>query len=254
MKIRTVLIEKDANQLLQIENLLGFYHKFEIIQTFDDIDAASQYLLVEEVDAVFIRSDVGDPERTPDGSFLLSYVTQKKPDLLAVLYGASRDVAYWGLTLGATAAFTTPIDPLVFQRAVERLLYVFDLLQYKRDARTRSILVKTKDGYRMLRLADILFIERRERKKYIVCADGCEVTVSNYSMDDLDAMLSTSHFYRCYSSFIINLERVERININNDKKLYSITLDGFDGEIILSREKYKELMAVLKKKYSDLTL
>lgn len=254
MLIRTVLIEKDPDQQQEIENLLGFYHKFEILRTFDDIDEASRFLLAEEVDAVFIRSDVGDPRRTPDGSFLLSYVTQKKPDLLAVLYSPSRDTAYWGLSLGATSAFTTPIDPLVFQRAVERVLYVFDLLQYKRDARARSIMVKTRDGYRMLRLSDILFIERRERKKYIVCADGCEVTVSNYSMDDLEAMLSTSHFYRCYSSFIINLERVERININSDKKLYSITLDGFDGEIILSREKYKELMAVLKKKYSDLTL
>lgn len=254
MQIRTVLIEKDPAQLAEIETLLAFYHKFEIVKTFDDIDEASRYLLAEDVDAVFIRSDVGDPARTPDGSFLLSYVAQRKPDLLAVLYCASQDTAFWGLTVGATAAFTLPLDPLQFQRAVDRVLYVFDLLQYKRDARARSIMVKTKDGYRMLRLANILFIERRERKKYIVCADGCEVTVSNYSMDDLEAMLSTSHFYRCYSSFIINLERVERININNDKKLYSITLDGFDGEIILSREKYKELMAVLKKKYSDLSL
>lgn len=254
MLIRTVLIEKDPQQLQEIENLLAFYRKFDVVKTFDNIDAASQYLLTEEVDAALIRSDVGDPQHTPNGSFLLSYLTQKKPDLLAVLYSRSQDTAYWGLTVGATAAFTTPIDPLLFQRAMDRVLYVFDLLQYKRDARSRSLLVKTKDGYRMLRLADILFIERRERKKYIVCADGCEVTVSNYSMDDLDAMLSTSHFYRCYSSFIINLERVERININNDKKLYSITLDGFDGEIILSREKYKELMTVLKKNYSDLTL
>lgn len=254
MRIRTVLIEKDPTLLAQIENLLGFYHKFEIVRTFDDIDEASRYLLTENADAAFIRSDVGDPARTPDGSFLLSYVTQRKPDLLAVLYSPSQDTAFWSLTVGATAAFTLPLDPLMFQRAVDRVLYLYDLLQYKRDAKARSLLVKTKDGYRMLRLSDILFIERRERKKYIVCADGCEVTVSNYSMDDLDAMLSASHFYRCYSSFIINLERVERININNDKKLYSITLDGFDGEIILSREKYKELMAVLKQKYSDLTL
>lgn len=254
MAIRTVLVEKDPDQLQEIENLLGFYHKFEILKTFDNIDEASRFLLEEEVDAVFIRSDVGDPAHTPDGSFLLSYVTQKKPDLLAVLYCASQEIAFWALTVGATAAFTLPLDPLMFQRAVERVLYVYDLLQYKRDAKTRSILVKTREGYRMLQLSDILFIERRERKKYIVCADGCEVTVSNYSMDDLDALLRNSHFYRCYSSFIINLERVERININNDKKLYSITLDGFDGEIILSREKYKELMAVLKKKYSDLTL
>lgn len=254
MQIRTVLIEKDPGQLTEIENLLAFYRAFDIVGTFDDIDAAGRFLMEEDVDAVFIRSDVGDPRRTPDGSFLLSYVTRKKPDLLAVLYCDSQDIAFWAMTAGATAAFTTPIDPQMFQRAVERVLYVYDLLQYKRDAKARSIMVKTKDGYRMLRLSEILFIERRERKKYIVCADGCEVTVSNYSMDDLDAMLSTSHFYRCYSSFIINLERVERININNDKKLYSITLDGFDGEIILSREKYKELMAVLKKKYSDLTL
>lgn len=254
MQIRTVIVEKNPEQLIEIENLLAFYRKFEIVRTFDDIDSASQYLQEEEVDAVFIRSDVGDPRRSPDGSFLLGYITQKKPDLLAVLYCDSMDTAFWGLTAGAVAAFTTPIDPLLFQRAIDRVLYVFDLLQYKRDAQARSIMVKTKDGYRMLRLTDILFIERRERKKYIVCADGCEVTVSNYSMDDLETMLSTSHFYRCYSSFIINLERVVRININTDKKLYSITLDGFDGEIILSREKYKELMAVLKKKYSDLTL
>ncbi len=185
MRIRTVLIEKDPVLLAQIENLLGFYHKFEIVRTFDDIDEASRYLLEEDADSAFIRSDVGDPARTPDGSFLLSYVTQRKPDLLAVLYSPSQDTAFWSLTVGATAAFTLPLDPLMFQRAVDRVLYLYDLLQYKRDAKTRSLLVKTKDGYRMLRLSDILFIERRERKKYIVCADGCEVTVSNYSMDDL---------------------------------------------------------------------
>lgn len=106
----------------------------------------------------------------------------------------------------------------------------------------------------MLRLADILFIERRDRKNYIVCSDGNEIVVANYSMDDIENMLSSSHFYRCYSSFIINLERVTKLNINTDQKLYSITLEGFNGGIILSREKYKELMAVLRKKYSDLSL
>ena len=117
MLIRTVLIEKDPAQLAEIENLLAFYHKFEIVKTFDDIDEASRYLLAQDVDAVFIRSDVGDPARTPDGGFLLSYVTRKKPDLLAVLYSPSRDTAFWGLTVGAAAAFTLPLDPLLFQRA-----------------------------------------------------------------------------------------------------------------------------------------
>lgn len=254
MKIKTVIVESDPETLSTVENLLAFYHEFEIIRTFDDIDAASRYLLEEPVDAVFIQSNVGDYRRSPDGSFLLGYITQKKPDLLAVLYCASKDTAFWALTAGATAAFTTPVDPLLFQRVIDRLLYVFDLLQFKRDAQARSIMLKTKEGYRMLRLADILFIERRERKNYIVCADGDEIAVANYSMDDIETMLSSSHFYRCYSSFIINLERVVKLNINTDQKLYSVILDGFQGEIILSREKYKELMAVLKKKYSDLSL
>lgn len=254
MKIKTVIVESDPETLSTVENLLAFYHEFEIVRTFDDIDTASRYLLEESVDAVFIQSAVGDYRRSPDGSFLLGYITQKKPDLLAVLYCASKDTAFWALTAGATAAFTTPVDPLLFQRVIDRLLYVFDLLQFKRDAQARSIMLKTKEGYRMLRLADILFIERRERKNYIVCADGDEIAVANYSMDDIETMLSSSHFYRCYSSFIINLERVVKLNINTDQKLYSVILDGFQGEIILSREKYKELMAVLKKKYSDLSL
>ncbi|EFB75377.1 hypothetical protein SUBVAR_06350 [Subdoligranulum variabile DSM 15176] len=150
--------------MLEIENLLGFYHKFDILKTFDNIDEASRFLLEEEVDAVFIRSDVGDPAHTPDGSFLLSYVTQRKPDLLAVLYSPSQNTAFWSLTVGAVAAFTLPLDPLLFQRSVDRVLYIYDLLQYKRDARARSILVKTRDGYRMLQLSDILFIERRNAR------------------------------------------------------------------------------------------
>lgn len=254
MRIKTVIVENNPQTLSKIENLLGFYREFDVVNTFDDIESASRYLMEEDVDAVFIQSSVGDPKCSPDGSFLLSYITRKKPDLLAVLYCASQSIAFWALSAGAVAAFTTPVDPLMFQSVIDRVLYVYDLLQYKRDAQARSIMIKTKEGYRMLRLADILFIERRERKKYIICADGSEITVANYSMDDIEKMLSSSHFYRCYSSFIINLERVLHLNINTDKKLYSVTLDGFNGEIILSREKYKELMAVLKKKYSDLTL
>lgn len=252
--IRTVIVEPDPEFAWEIHNLLEFYRSFEVAETFDDVNSACDYIMAGEVDVAFISMEIGDPSCSGDGSFLASHLSMNRPDTQTVLYDKDEASAFLAMRLGAAAFFKTPIDPMDFQKVIQRLTYIWGLQQYKRDAKARSLMVKTKDGYRIIPFSDILFIERSARKTNMVCTNGQSVQISNYTMDELGRILGGSHFYRCYQSFIVNLEKVTGLHIDSGKKSYTLALSGFDGEIILSREKHREVVELLQKYYSDVRI
>lgn len=252
--IKTVLVEADPEFRGEIYSLLDFYRSFEVVGEFDDVNLACDYIMSHEVDAAFIRADIGDPRNSGDGSFLTSYISANRPDTQAVLYDKDESLAFLAFRLGASGFFKTPVDPMDFQSLIRRVTYIYGLQQYKKDARARSLMVKTKAGYHIVRFSDILFIERSARKTNMVCVNGQSIQISNYTMDELDKLLCGSHFYRCYQSFIVNLEKVTGLHIDSGKKSYTLALSGFDGEIILSREKHREVVELLQKYYSDVRI
>ncbi|MDD6441878.1 MAG: LytTR family transcriptional regulator DNA-binding domain-containing protein, partial [bacterium] len=60
--------------------------------------------------------------------------------------------------------------------------------------------------------------------------------------------------YRCYQSFIVNLSKVSYVKANNETKSFSLVFDGYAGEVMLSRDKYTEVVQLLKNKYAGITL
>lgn len=147
---------------------------------------------------------------------LVSFTTihMNWPDTQAVLYDERESCAFLAFRLGAAAFFKITADPMDFQQVVGRLTYTYGLQQYKKDAKGRSLMVKTKEGYHIIRFSDILFIERSARKTNMVCVKGQSIQISNYIL----------------------------------------ALSGFEGEIILSREKHREVVELLQKYYSDVRL
>lgn len=138
------------------------------------------------------------------------------------------------------------------QALVNRLRYVFDLQQTKREAANRSLLIKTRSGYQLTPVSDILFVERSNRKNRIVTQSGAEIHPMGYTMNQLEQMLEGCGFYRCYQSFIVNLSKVSFIRADGSSKTYAIQFDGYDGEVLLSRDKYPELLTLLKEKYANI--
>ena len=68
----------------------------------------------------------------------------------------------------------------------------------------------------------------------------------------VEQMLEGCGFYRCYQSFIVNLSKVSFIRADGSSKTYAIQFDGYDGEVLLSRDKYPELLTLLKEKYANI--
>ena len=115
-------------------------------------------------------------------------------------------------------------------------------------------MIRTRSGYQLTRLSDILFVERRNRANVIVTEGGAEVVLQGYTMNEIEHLLEGSGFYRCYQSFIVNLSKVAFVRADSASKNYAIQFNGYDGEILLSRNKYGELIGLLKERYARINL
>lgn len=255
MKMKLVLLDTNEERRHDLWNMLMLHNAFEEPVHFSSVDETYDYISTHDVDVLFAYDAVGDARFSGDGSFIVAYLQQQKPDLLTVLYSASdyfsADTAF---EVGCTQFFSLPLDAGTLLRVVNRLRYLYDLLQYKQQACRRSMMIKTKLGYQLVQLDEILFIERISRRIKMVTADGGEIALTGYTMDELEYLLERNGFYRCYQSFIVNLSKVSGIRANNETKRYTILLIGYVGEIILSRDKYNQVLALLKDRYARLSL
>ncbi len=255
MKIKTILVESDAKIQDTLHNILKFYNMFDFVGFFDNPDHAYEYILSHPVDTVFINLDVGDCRYSSDGSYLAHSLSSVAPDVITITYSAKERTGTAISGLNCADFFIYPIqDSAVTQRVINRIKYRFDLLQYKRSSQNRSVMVKTNQGYQLINLDDVLFIERFDRKNRMLTTDGKQIMLNGYTLDELSQMLSNAGFYRCYQSFIVNLSKVSSIRVDSISKNYALQFEGFVGEILLSRDKYGEIVKLLKDRYANISL
>ena len=254
MKMKIVLVENDETVCTELKELLAFYHVFDIVKTFEEINEANKYICLNEVDAVFINLRTGNPRCSGDGAFLAYNLSQIKPDVLVALYSEEKLEASQVFSCCCDEYFLLPFETHVLQRVVRRLQYLFELLQYKRLSVNRSIMIKTRNGYQLVDIDKIFFIERVDRKNKMVMVDGKEMILSGYSMNELEQILEGYNFYRCYQSFIVNLSKVSYVRADNEAKNFALIFVGYVGEVMVSRDKYTEVLQLLKNKYAKLTL
>ena len=254
MEMKVMLV--DSNQKLREELLvlLRAFQCFRVVKMARDSEEAIAYAQTGDVDVIFANHQPADPRITSVGEHLAAVLGQTHPHIQVAVYSSSEEWAFNAFRCQCAGYLLTPFDPLALQSLINRLRYVFDLQQAKREISNRSIMIKTRSGYQLTRLSDILFIERSNRKNRIVTTDGQEIALLGYTMNQLEEMLEGCGFYRCYQSFIVNLSQVAAVRADNEAKNYAIRFKGYEGEILLSREKYAELVELLKGRYAGINI
>ena len=254
MEITVLLVDSDSSLRGALKNLLAMYRIFRVAAEVETTEEAIDYIQSNPVDVVFVNTLPADARRTSDGNHLSIVLSQSYPHIQTVIYSDSRDKAYYACKSQCAGFLLTPFAPLDFQTLINRLTYIYDLQQAKRESVNRSIMIKTRNGYQMLRLSDVLFVERSGRKNRLVTEDGRETVLLGYTINEIEQMLDGCGFYRCYQSFIVNLSKVAFIRADNGAKNYSIQFKGYDGEILLSRNRYAELVGLLKARYAGVNM
>lgn len=254
MEMKLLLVDSDASLRSELWSLLNLYRVFRLEAELETTEEAAEYILAHEVDVVFINYQPADARKTSTGDYLSIILSQSRPHVQVVIYSDSREWAYTAYRGQCAGYLLTPFDPPALQMLINRLAYIFDLQLTKREASNRSLMVKTRSGYQFTPLADILFIERSGRRNRMVTADGQELALLGYTMGQLEDILGRSGFYRCYQSFIVNLSRVSAVHVDSGTKNYALRFRDYEGEIPLSREKYTEIMTLLKERYAGIPI
>lgn len=254
MMMKTLLVESDPQIRRELRDVMSFYPMVEIVGEVDTTEQAFQFFRTNPVNLVLCNIQPAPAERTGDGCHLISSLSEFYPDIQAVLYLRNREDMQ-RLTLVSGAGFLLyPFDRYAVQRIMRRVNYIFELQQYKLQATNRNIMVKTKEGYQRVALEDILFIERINRRNVIITRDGRTINLYRYTMEELEAMFSPNGFYRCYQSFIVNTAKVAGVYADSEKKTYTIRFKDYDGDILLSRDKYSEFVTLLQQRFSNINL
>ena len=254
MEMKVLLVDSDQQLREELVVMLHAFQCFRVVGTAQTSTEAIEYVQSNEVDIIFANHQPADPRITGVGEYLSAVLGQSHPHIQVVVYSDSEEWAFNAFRCQCAGYLLTPFDPLALQSLVNRLRYIFDLQQAKREISNRSIMIKTRSGYQLTRISDILFIERSNRKNRIVTIDGQEIALLGYTMNQLEEMLEGCGFYRCYQSFIVNLSQVAAVRADNDAKIYTIRFKDYEGEILLSREKYAELVALLKGRYARINI
>ena len=252
-EMKLLIVESDELTRNELWNLLALYRTFKLVGNVDTAEQAIDYVDTHEVDVVFTNRQPADPRITGDGSHLATALFQAHPDVQVVIYSTDKDYALNAWHAGCTGFLTYPIDALRLQMVVNRLTYVHELQQIRDESSERSIMVKTRTGYHLTPLQDILFVEHIGRSNKIVVEDGREIELMGYTMSALEAMLEPRGFYRCHQSFIVNLSKVSAVHADNESKRYGVSFRDYEGEILVSREKYADMVSRLREKIARIS-
>lgn len=103
----------------------------------------------------------------------------------------------------------------------------------------RKIKARSEDKAIFIDIPDIEYIESNDGKVYVNVAR--EKFVIDYTLNRVEELLKSQHFYRCHRSYIVNLEKVSEIIIWS-KNSYSVVLNNLEEtKVPLSRNKYNEI-------------
>lgn len=251
-KLRLLMVDSDPIIRFNLLELLNMHNCFRLEAELETTEEALDHILTHEVDVVFINCQPADPSRTSQGTCLPLMLESKYPDIQVIAYSDSPEDAYSAVRNGCSGFFTLPAEPVDLHRIVNRLCYIYQLQRLRDETAYSSLMIKTRSGYDMLQVRQILFLERIGRSCRIHMEDGRQVELVGYSMAELERMLKKRGFFRCHQSFLVNLAKVAMIQSDNDSKHYAVRFVGLDGEIAVSREKYMEMLTLLREKYGRL--
>ena len=205
MKLRSLIVEDEP----LARNLLVEYVKkvssLELIQACSNPLQAIEVLRTQPIDLMFL--DIQMPEIT--GISLLKTL-QKKP--LVILTTAYSEYALESYELDVVDYLLKPVTFDRFLRAVDKATHRFSAPPSTENAATapRQSFVFVKDGTRLIKFDDILYVEGL--KDYVTIVTRTGKIVSLQRLKTLETQLPAETFIRVHHSYIISMKAIDSIH------------------------------------------
>lgn len=239
MTIRTLLLDDDENSRLAACTALSACSDIEIVGQFSKREELFDFLEKQSAHLLFL-----DIELDQDSGFAVAKrLRQSFPELMIVFLTGHSSYAIDGYDFQPVNFLTKPINAIKLEQT---LAEVRRLLGKSHEQRSTKLMFHLQQGgYRILDVRDICYIERLHRKNYMHTVDEV-LCIANYTMHELEEMLSEHGFFLGHQSYLISLYRVEAVR-DIGRQLYEVQLKDCGAAVPISRNRYEKLLALLKR-------
>lgn len=237
--IRTLLVDDEPVIHQSIREMLSAYSDFSVIGEADSKFTALEFLAKQDTDLVLM--DIQMPGG--NGFELAEQVHKLYPNIIFVFLTGHADFALDGYDYGPVDFLVKPVDPKRFAKAVERIR---ERMEQRLDQQPKNHLSLRdgRGGCKILAVEDVAYVERADRKVWVVCRDGDRVAVGQ-SIQELEDIFAPFGFFRCHQSYLVPQKDICAIRRTPFGQNYCLELIG-GSELAISRKKYYELRDILK--------
>ncbi len=234
MALRILLVDDEPHARSHLAALLEDFPHVTVAGSVSGGAEAVSFLRRTAVDLIFLDIEMGDVS----GFDLARHIQAAYPKVMLVFLTGHVDFALNGYEFQPLDFLIKPVNPLRLERVI---LQAEEQLR-KRTPKTPAVRVglQVNGGLEIIQVDSILYIEKQGRKVYLVPAKGSRYQ-SYDSMQKLQGIFELYGFFRCHQSFLVRLDAIQGVYLDETRNCHKILLLGTEEQIPLSRGKYPEL-------------
>lgn len=187
--------EELKNNLSKVLDEIGVEYKILTFETGEDL--LKEY--PEKLDMLFLDIQMGELTGMETARKVREYDDKVEIIFITALW----DYVQKGYEV---RAFRYLIKPVKFKELQEQVTACVGNILHKRDT---YITIKDKNNVLKIRTEDILFLETFERK--VIIHTNSQDYIVKMSMNKLEKELTNKGFFRCHTSYIVNLIKIEEL-------------------------------------------
>ena len=200
--IDCIIIEDEPLAIEKLVNYISKLPSLRILNTFYSPIPALAYLNNTHVDLIFL--DIEMKELT--GIQLLESIHVKPKVIITTAY---EQFAIKGFDLQVCDYL---LKPVTFERFVQAVNKASEEINQTKKRHTNKIFVKTEYRLESIDVSDILYVEGMGDYRRIVSEEKKIMTLQSFS--ELTALLPQETFCRVHHSYIVSLDKIEKIERN----------------------------------------
>lgn len=242
--MRIMVIDDDAASLAATKNILSQFPQIEKVDTVSTMDAFCAVLQQNPPDAVLVDVEMEEVS----GFEVAQYLQRQYPTVPYVFLTGHAQWALKGYDYSPLDFLTKPLSLYRLEKTLQKIQnrrFGGGTEAKKEKPQDKKICLPVNHGYEIISVADISYMERIQRKVYIHRENG-SVVVSNDTLKNLADIFSDRPLFRCNRSFLVPLDRIESIRVEENGRVYYLKLKGCPDDIPLSRKIYPELKKAME--------
>ncbi len=236
--MRVLIADDDKSMRFVLRKALEKLPGIEVCQEVENGSEAVFAFENNTFDAAFLDVDMPVLDGIEAGKMILDI----QPKCMLVFVTAFEEYMQEAFEMYAFDYMVKPFKLDRLNQTIDRMREFYharvDVPLDKVDALSGDLLLKVKDGMVVVKPEDILMIERENRSSVIVTKT--DTFSINKTLSELEAILPQEEFMRTHKSYIIRIDKIERLCIYG-RWTYVVKLRGTKKDALLTKEKAKIL-------------